>query len=161
MSIRVLADGADGFALFSPQDDLVGWIRGRAIGIAGFSDETAAIGAAVRANRALSGWLERNCLPPLARFGDAECRIVHDGAHRWVLSDGVPVARLPEPAPTTGDDSLTHAFEIVLRGIVNEGVAIHAALIALRAARGDIDARHIRWPLERFEPFSGPSRRAS
>ena len=161
MSIRVLADGADAFALFSSDGDLVGWIRGRAIGVAGFPDERAAIDAAMRANRVLSEWLERNGLPPLAGFGDAAPRVVHDGAHRWILSDGVPVARLPEPAPTTGDDSLTHAFEIVLRGIVNEGVAIHAALIALRAARGDIDARHIRWPLEPFEPFTRPSRRAS
>ena len=161
MSIRVLADGADGFALFSPRGDLVGWIRGRAIGVAGFADEPAAINAAIRANRVLSEWLERNGLPPLARFGDAVPRVVHDGAHRWILSDGAPVARLAEPAPTTDDDSLTHAFEIVLRGIVNEGLAIHAALIALRAARGDIDARHIRWPFEQLDPFTGPSRRAS
>jgi hypothetical protein len=150
MSIRVLADGADGFALLSPRGELVGWVRGRAIGE-----------AAVRSNRVLSEWLERNGLPALASFPDATPSVVHDGAHRWILSRGVPVARLPEPAPTSGDDSLAHAFEIVLRGIVNEGMSIHAALIALRAARGDIDANHIRWPIERGEPFSGPSRRAS
>jgi hypothetical protein len=161
MSIRVLADGADGFALLSPRGELVGWVRGRAIGVAGFGDEPAAIEAAVRSNRVLSEWLERNGLPALASFPDATPSVVHDGAHRWILSRGVPVARLPEPAPTSGDDSLAHAFEIVLRGIVNEGMSIHAALIALRAARGDIDANHIRWPIERGEPFSGPSRRAS
>jgi len=161
MSIRVLADGADGFALLSPRGELVGWIRGRAIGVSGFHDETAAIDAAVRANRVLAEWLERNGLPPLATFCDATPEVVHDGAHRWILVDRVPVARLPEPAPTVGDDSLAHSFEIVLRGIVNEGLSIHAALIALRAARGDIDASHIRWPLERLEPIGGPSRRAS
>ncbi len=149
MSIRVLADGADGFALLTPRGELVGWIRGRAIGVAGFADESAAIEAAVHANRSVSEWLERNARSSLAPFGNAKPRVVHDGAHRWVLSGTVPIARLPEPAPTTGDDSLTHAFEIVLRGIINEGVAIHAALVALRAARGDIDANHIRWPIQR------------
>jgi hypothetical protein len=29
MSIRVLADGADGFALLSPRGELVGWVRRR------------------------------------------------------------------------------------------------------------------------------------
>lgn len=149
MSIRVLADGADGFALLSPRGELVGWIRGRAIGVAGFGDEPAAIEAAIHTNRVLSEWLERNGLPRLAEFGDATPKVVHDGAHRWILVERVPVARLPEPAPTTGDDSLTHAFEIVLRGVINEGVAIQAALVALRAARGDLDANHIRWPIQR------------
>lgn len=161
MSIRVLADGSDGFALFSPHGELVGWVRGRAIGVAGFRDEAAAIAAAVRANRVLSEWLERNGLPRLAEFDASQTRVVHDGAHRWILSDRVPVARLPEPVPTTGDDSLTRAFEIVLRRPIAEGLAIHAALIAVRAARGDIDASHIRWPLERVESFAGSSRRAS
>jgi hypothetical protein len=58
-------------------------------------------------------------------------------------------------------DSLAHAFEIVVRGVINEGMAIHAALIALRAARDDIDASHIRWPLERIESLGEPTRRAS
>src|SRR4029079_13869328 len=71
MSIRVLADGADGFALFSPRGHLVGWIRGRAIGVAGFIDEPTAISAALHANRVLSEWLERNGLQPLAKFGDS------------------------------------------------------------------------------------------
>jgi hypothetical protein len=151
MSISVLADGADGFALLSPEGELGGWIRGRVIGISGFDDEAAATRAAVIANRVLAEWLERNGLPPLAAFADVPTRVVHDGAHRWIMAGTVPVARLPEPAPTVGDDALTCAFEIVLRGIMNEGVAIHAALIALRAARGDIDARHIRWPVETAE----------
>ena len=161
MSIRVFADGADGFALLSPRGELVGWIRGRAIGVAGFDDESAAIEAAIRANRVLSEWLERNGLSPLAEFGDSNPHVVRDGAHRWIVVERIPVARLPEPAPTMGDDSLAHSFEIVVRGVINEGLAIHAALIALRAARGDIDASHIRWPLERIESLSGPTRRAS
>ena len=161
MSIRILTDGADGFALLSPQGELVGWIRGRAIGVAGFRDESAAIDAAVRANPVLSEWLERNGLPPLVEFGGSKPQIVHDGAHRWILVERVPVARLPEPAPTLGDDTIAHSFEIVVRGAISDGMAIHAALIALRAARGDIDARHIRWPLERIEALSGPTRRAS
>ena len=161
MSIRVLADGADGFALLSPRGELVGWIRGRVIGVAGFGDESAAIDAAVRANPVLSEWLERNGLPLLAEFGESKPHVVHDGAHRWIVVGRVPVARLPEPAPTVGDDTLAYSFELVVRGVMSEGLAIHAALIALRAARGDIDARHIRWPLERIEEPSGPTRRAS
>jgi len=161
MSIRLLTDGVDGFALLSPRGELVGWIRGRAIGISGFADEPAAIEGAARATRVLAKWLERNCLPRVAEFGEDTPRVVHDGAHRWIMSGGRRVARLPEPAPTTGDDSLTHSFEIVLRGIVNEGAAIHAALVALGAARGDIDASHIHWPLERVEPFRDSWRRAS
>ena len=82
MSIRVFADGADGFALLSPRGELVGWIRGRAIGVAGFDDESAAIEAAIRANRVLSEWLERNGLSSLAEFGDSNphvvCSLVRD-----------------------------------------------------------------------------------
>ena len=78
MSIRVLADGADGFALLTPRGELVAWIRGRAIGVAGFADEPTAIEAAVRANRTVSEWLERNARSSLVPFGNAKPRVVRE-----------------------------------------------------------------------------------
>jgi nucleotide-binding universal stress UspA family protein len=41
MSIRVVADGADGYRLLSANNELAGWVRGRAIGVAGFADDGA------------------------------------------------------------------------------------------------------------------------
>ena len=37
------------------------------------------------------------------------------------------------------------AFEIVLRGSVRDGMGIHAALIALRTAKGQVEAADIAW----------------
>ncbi len=143
MSIRVVADGADGYRLMSSDGDLVGWVRGRAIGVNGFRDEDAAVSAAIRSYRVLAPWLERQRLHPLATLGDEPARLVHDGAHRWVLMGRVQVARLPVDVPGAGASS--HAFEIVLKGTISEGMAIHAALVTVRAASGTFGAADISW----------------
>lgn len=144
MSIRVIADGADGYRLLSPNNELVGWVRGRALGVSGFTTEDVSISAAIRAYGVLAAWLERQRLPQLPELGEDPARLVHDGAHRWLLIGRIPVARLPVGTPyDAGAD--THAFEIVLKGSISEGMIIHAALIALRAAHGSIDAAEIAW----------------
>jgi hypothetical protein len=78
----------------------------------------------------------------------------------------VPVARLVAAAEVTregsgeaagyrsGELSARSAFEIVLKGAMGEGIAIHAAIIALRAAHGAIDEADLAAPPRR------PSRRA-
>jgi hypothetical protein len=101
----------------SPSNQLMGWVRGRAIGVSGFSDEAESDPA----------------------------RLIHDGAHRWVLIGRVPVARLPTGTPAEVGAN-THAFEIVLKGSISEGMTIHAALVALCAAHGGIAAADIAWP---------------
>jgi hypothetical protein len=146
MSIRVLADGADGYRLFSPRNELVGWVRGRVVGVNGFASQEVAIDCAVKAYRVLAPWLERRGLQPLPPIGDVTPRLVHDGAHKWIACDRVPVARLPEDAPIRGAERKCHSFEIVLRGAVSAGMAIHAALIAVRAAHGRIVVADIAWP---------------
>ncbi len=144
MSIRVVSDGADGYRLLSPDGDMVGWVRGRAIGVNGFPSEDAAVAAAIRSYRVLAPWLERQHLHPLATLGDEPARLVHDGAHRWVQVGRVPVARLSVEGHTGSGDA-THTFEIVVKGTISEGMAIHAALVTVRAANGTFGAADISW----------------
>lgn len=148
MSIRVLADGADGFSLLSPANELVGWVRGRAIGITGFADEDEVVRVAVRAYRKVAAWLERQGLHTLLPLGGGAPTIVHDGAHRWITIDRQPVARILSSTPHDAPSPAT-SFEIVLRGSVSEGVAIHAALIALQTAHGNANTADIAWPARR------------
>lgn len=148
MSVRVVADGADGYRLLSANNELVGWVRGRAIGVAGFADDRAATSAVLRAYPALAAWLDRQHLHPLAELTDDAPRLVHDGAHRWLLVGSVPVARLPTGTPYASGTE-THAFEIVLKGEISEGMMIHAALVALRESHGSIDAADIVWSKRR------------
>lgn len=139
MSVHVVADGADGYRLLSPEDAVVGWVRGRVIGVGGFESEAAAVSAAIRSHRALASWLERQRLRPLPALTDEPPRFVHDGAHRWLLIGRVPVARIPA-GPPRGADSRAYSFEIVLKGTVSEGMVIHAALFAVYAARGQVES---------------------
>jgi hypothetical protein len=148
MSIRVLADGADGFSLLSPANELMGWVRGRAIGVTGFADEDEVVRVAVHAYRKVAAWLERQGLTALLPIGGGMPSIVHDGAHRWITVDRQPVARILTSAPHHAP-SPAASFEIVLRGSVSEGVAIHAALIALNASHGNAKTADIAWPARR------------
>ena len=141
-TVRVIADGADGYRLLSPDDDVTGWVRGRAIGVSGFDHEDGAASAALRAYGVLASWLERQQLHPLPTLGDQPARRVHDGAHLWILIGRVPAARLRTGTPYDLR-ARGHAFEIVLKGPISEGIAIQAALVVLRAARGNIDAADV------------------
>jgi hypothetical protein len=147
MSVRVVADGADGFSLLSPTNELLGWVRGRAIGVTGLADDDEAVRVAVRVYRKVAAWLERQGLRALLPIGGSAPRFVHDGAHRWITIDRHPVARLLSGAPHDAPSSAA-SFEIVLRGSVSEGVAIHAALIALHAAH-NVSSADIAWPARR------------
>jgi len=144
MSVRVVADRADGYRLLSARNDLLGWVRGRAIGVSGFADEDALTSAAIRSYQVLAVWLERQHLHPLPELNDDPARLIHDGAHRWILIGRVPVARVLTNTPYDASAD-THAFEIVVKGSISEGMGIHAALVALRAAHGRIDAADIAW----------------
>ena len=147
-TVRVIADGADGYRLLSADDAVIGWLRGRAIGVNGFDHEGDAVSAAIRAYAVLAPWLERQQLHPLSALGDEPARCVHDGAHRWLLTGRVPVARLRTGTPYD-PGARGHAFEIVLKGSISDGMAIQAALVVLRAARGKIDAADISWASRR------------
>jgi len=149
-SIRVIADGADGYRLYSPTDELLGWVRGRVVGVDGFATREGAIEAALESYRALASWVERQGLQPLPPLGKGLPRLVHDGAHRWIQCDQLPVARLPEATPNARNEPTRHSYEIVLRGVVSEGLAIHAALVAVSAVHGRIDAADITWPRRRI-----------
>jgi len=144
MTIQVIGDGADGYRLLSPNDNLLGWVRGRAIGVSGLRDEESLTSAAIRSYSALSAWLERQGLHPLPEVGGEPFRWIHDGAHRWLLVGRVPVARLPTGMRHDAEPD-TRAFEIVLKGAISEGMAIHASLVAVRAAHGSINAADIAW----------------
>jgi hypothetical protein len=144
MTVRVLADGADGYRLLSADDTVVGWVRGRAIGVVGFRDEDQAVSGANRGYCALVPWLDRQQLDPLPTLGEEPVRCVHDGAHKWILVGRIPVARLPTGTPYEPAAG-GHAFEIVLKGAISEGMAIHAALVVQRAAHGRVSAADISW----------------
>lgn len=151
-SIRVIADGADGYRLYSATDELVGWVRGRVVGVDGFATRAGAIQAALKSYRAVASWVERQGLRPLPPLGKGLPRLVHDGEHRWIQCGEHPVARLPEAIPNARNDPTRHSYEIVLRGMVSEGLAIHAALVAVSAVHGRIDAADITWPRRRTRP---------
>jgi hypothetical protein len=145
MSIRVVADGADGYRLFSPANQVVGWVRGRVIGVSGFENENVAVSAAIRSYGVLAPWLEQQRLHPFPALPDGPVRFVHDGAHRWILIGRVPVARFPD-GTRRDSGARGHAFEIVLKGSVSEGMIIHAALVTLHAAHGKITPADVSGP---------------
>lgn len=144
MSVRVTADGVDGYRLLLAYNDLVGWVRDRALGVCGFGTADASIAGAVRAYGVLAAWPQRQHLHSLPELGERPARLVHDGAHRWRPVGRIPVERPPTGTPY-GAGADTHASEIVLNGSISEGITIHAALIALRAAHGRIDVVDIDW----------------
>lgn len=142
MSIRVIGDGSGGYRLLSAKEFVSGWSRGRVVGVGGFHEEDDAIDAAVRTYVVLGAWLAHQRLPPLPSFECEPARIIHDGAYRWILIGRTPIARLIDDASNA--DRSGSAFEIVLHGPISEGMAIHAALIAVRAAAGKITADDVR-----------------
>jgi hypothetical protein len=144
MSVRVIGDGANGYRLFSPDDEMVGWIRGRALGVSGFDDEAAAVSAAIRSYCSLRSWLERQGLHPLPALGDDPPRCARQGECRSILIGRVQVARLPAGTPYD-PKAETHSFEIVLTHDISEGMGIHAGLVALRAAHPAVVAADIAW----------------
>jgi len=122
VSVRIVHDDADGFYLKSPDDDVVGWVRHGIVGVTGFDDRASAIDGACAASRVLEAWLARQRLPPLSATGEVPTRVMGDGKY---------------------------AFELSMSASMSDGMAIHAALIALRAAQGQIDTAHITWPSRR------------
>jgi hypothetical protein len=100
--------------MVSPRHDVVGWTRGRVLGVTGFATQAQAVAAALRAHRVLVPWLERQGLQPLPPRGEDAMRLVRDDARRC------------------------HAFEIVLSEPLSGGMAIHAALITVHGAHGRI-----------------------
>src|SRR3954468_19346740 len=94
MNIRVLADGADGCRLLNPDDGIVGWVRGRVIGVAGFADQASTIVAALSAFRKLAAWLEVEQRVAIPAIDGLPISVVHDGAYKWLSAGHVPVARL-------------------------------------------------------------------
>jgi hypothetical protein len=136
MSLRVTSDGAGGYRLLSSQEYISGWVRGRIIGVAGFHEEDDAIDAAVRAYGVLAAWLSQQRLPSLPAFGCEPAHIIHDGAYRWIIIGRTPIARLTDGA--SNNSAPAAGFEILLRGSTGDGMAIHAGLIAVRAAAGKI-----------------------
>jgi hypothetical protein len=146
MNIHVMTDGAGGYRLLSAENDLVGWVRGRVVGVSGFTTRDRAVDAAVSSYRVLARWLAQQALQPLPSLGEGKLRVAHDGAHQWILCDRIRVARLPDVTSNPSNDSPCHSFEIVLDGAVSEGRAIHAGLIAVGAAQGRIVADDVTRP---------------
>jgi hypothetical protein len=158
MSIQVVSDGADGYRLLSADNALLGWVRGRAVGVGGLANEAAIAPAAIRSYVTLAGWLERHHLHPLLALTDDPARFVHDGAHRWLMVGRIHVARLRRGTPYDASNE-SPSFEILLKGSISEGMAIHAALVALHAAHGSVEAADIAWA-GRSKPIGSSSRLA-
>lgn len=148
MTIKVLADGADGYQLIGENGEVMGWVRGRAVGVTGFRCEEDAINAAVAAHRALADAAPRLGLAALPPIRTGPVRLVHDGSDRWVAQEMTPIARLLAlPDRRLADAPCRHAFEVLLRGSrISDGAAIGGALHVIRALRPDTDSARIVWP---------------
>jgi len=149
MSIRVLPDGADGYRLLDPNDGIIGWVRGRVIGVAGFPDQPSAIMAALRAFRKLAAWVGSEQQRVIPSTEGQTISVVHDGAYKWLAVGHVPIARLTVRASSEFAISPDHAFEMVLHGRVSEGAAIRAAVIAVETLTGENDSVEIEWPMRK------------
>jgi hypothetical protein len=158
MNIRVLADGADGYRLLNPDDGIVGWVRGRVVGVAGFTDQPSTIMAALNAFRRLAAWQEGEKGRPLPSIDGLTVSVVHDGAYTWLAAGHVPVARLIRRATNDFATSAEHAFEILLHGRVSDGTAIRAALIAVETLTGGNDSADITWPASKSGPVAAVTR---
>jgi hypothetical protein len=150
MSIRVLADGADGYRLLNPDDVIVGWVRGRAIGVAGFTDQPSTIVAALTAFGKLAAWAKNERQFVMPTIEGQTISVVHDGAYKWLAAGHVPIARLLVLSPIDFASAPEHAFELVLHGQVSEGTAIRAALIAVETLTGANETADISWPPRQF-----------
>jgi hypothetical protein len=145
MNIHVISDGADGYRLLTPEDEIVGWVRDRVVGVIGFQDEASAASAAVRAFRTIASWLARHALGALPTIDDGKLSVADDGAYMWIVAGQVPVARLVTRTPADFSSRNEHGFEIVLRGSVTDGTVIRAALLAVETVTGPNTSADIAW----------------
>jgi hypothetical protein len=96
-------------------DVLMAWIAGRALGFGGFPDAQAAARAAWAAHVALSRWVARRGqeVPPLPTAPRLHVAADADGKERWVLADGLPIARLVDPRTIRVDDIVDETLDAI------------------------------------------------
>jgi hypothetical protein len=82
---------------------VVGWVRGRALGFAGFANENEAASAAWVAHRTLARRLARRHGGPAAPIAVEPLSLQQDGERKIILASGRPIATVVPP----GGDSLT------------------------------------------------------
>jgi hypothetical protein len=91
---------------------VVGWVRGRALGFAGFANENEAAGAAWVAHRTLARRLARQDGGPAAPIAAEPLSLREDGDRKVILAGGRPIATLVPPRGESLTGTKWFGFEI-------------------------------------------------
>jgi hypothetical protein len=141
---RLVSVGDAKYRLENASGLTVGWIRGHAVGVAGFDSVAEAIASAPMLRRVVDGVLRR-AYP--ARHHVVRCRgeptLVHDGAYEWIANGSSPVARLHRPGTTHvphQPSAGSYALEFVLPSFASEGATIAVARAIARARSSLVDS---------------------
>jgi hypothetical protein len=149
---RLISVGDGKHRLESPSGETLAWVRGHAVGIAGFDSVGDALASAPMLHRVVDGVLRREYsawTSPVAPLG--ELTLVHDGAYEWIATGSTPVARLHRPGTLHVPNEAaarSHALEFVLPSYVSEAaiLAVARAMTAAHSSLGDC-----------FEPANMPA----
>jgi hypothetical protein len=128
--LNVFETGEDTFRLSNSRDEEIGWVRGGALGLSGFSSEEAAVEAAVRGSSALLAYLDRvSGTTEAAEAAKGKVEIVNDGTTEWVTRGKTQLARLYRPQSDGGN----YSVEFTLPSYVRSGTVISAAQVVYHA----------------------------
>ena len=149
---RLISLGDGKHRLEGRSGETVAWVRGHAVGIAGFDSVGDALASAPMLHRVVDGVLRRAY--PARNRGVAplgELTLVHDGAYEWIATGSTPVARLHRPGTLhvpNEASARSHALEFVLPSYVSEAaiLAVARAMTAAHSSLGDC-----------FEPANMPA----
>jgi hypothetical protein len=149
---RLISLGDGKHRLEGPSGETIAWVRGHAVGIAGFDSVDDALASAPMLHRVVDDVLRREYpawkrgVPPLG-----ELTLVHDGAYEWIATGSTPVARLHRSGTLHVPNEVaarSYALEFVLPSYVREAVilVVARALTAAHNSLGDC-----------FEPANMPA----
>ncbi|MDQ3997698.1 MAG: hypothetical protein M3303_11875 [Gemmatimonadota bacterium] len=91
---------------------IVGWVRGRSFGFAGFANENEAAGAAWVAHRTIARRLARRQGGPAAPTAVEPLSLRQDGERTVILAGGQPIATLVRPGGESPPGTRSFGFEI-------------------------------------------------
>ena len=139
---RLVSLGDRKYRLESASGKTAAWIRGHAVGVAGFDSVAHALRSAPMLRRVVDGILRRAHPRWRTRLGTrGELTLVHDGAYEWVAAGTRPVARLHRPGTIDVPHQASagsYALEFVLPSFVSEAATVAIAR-AIATAGSNLD----------------------
>ncbi|HLV26868.1 MAG TPA: hypothetical protein VKZ41_11165 [Gemmatimonadales bacterium] len=141
--LNVFETGEETFRLSNSRDEEIGWVKGGALGLSGFSTEEVAIESAVRGSDALLAYLDRvSGSSQVADAAKGSVKLVNDGAYEWVTRGKTLLARLYRPNEAARNRQFSgYAVEFVLPSYVRSGTVISAAQVVYHAVFGSSNSR--------------------